>query len=104
MGKTAERERALADNNRRKADALDGAGFAADAAALRLEADVASQHAALCDELDALRPQFLADPATHRDAWKAKCREVHEFRRQWRAMGELAGTRKGANVQNNVEG
>ncbi len=65
-----------------------------------LEADLAEAYADLCDEWDAVR----SDPAAHRDTVKATKAALIEMRRNWRAMGQLAGTRTGVSIQNNVEG
>ena len=71
----------------------------ADAKALSETADLAEAYATLCDEWDAVR----SDPKANRDTYKATKQALAEMRRNWRAMGQLAGTRTGVVIKNNVE-
>ncbi len=67
MSKTVHRERWNADRARRKAAAL--ADFPDDAAALTFEADLAEQHADLCERYDTARSEFLATREAGEVAW-----------------------------------
>lgn len=99
MGKTADLERAKAIKLRATADALAKLD-PADARKRRDEADLAEAYADLCDEWDAVR----FNPDATRDQIKAAKGALIEMRRNWRAMGQLAGTRTGISIQNNTEG
>ena len=97
MGKTADLERAKAAKLQAKAKALKDID-PADAKACDEEATLALAYADLCDEWDAVR----TDPDANRDTVKATKAALNDMRRNWRAMGQLAGTRTGISIQNNT--
>lgn len=77
------------------ADLLRSVGLTADADEKKLSADLRRTEASMADELEVSRAVFLADvhDVDAKRTYKAKGAELHEFRKKWRAMGELAGSR-----------
>lgn len=98
MGKTANRERWRAELHDYRAALLVGAGLTPEGH--DLAADLCREHARLCDEIDALRGDYLADPETHKATYKEKAAALHEVRRLWRSYGEAAGARRTLAVVN----
>jgi hypothetical protein len=90
------RERWRADLEELHAGLLGKVGLVHDLVQKTASAELRRAEADAAEELEVLRAAFLAKPSDKRarDDYKAAGRALHEMRRHWRGLGELAGTRR----------